>query len=476
MSESDAIAIRARGLSKTFRVHLKPSDVLRELFSRQRRSIERHALHDVSFEVRRGEVVGVLGRNGAGKSTLLKIIAGTLDRTAGELEVNGRITAILELGTGFHPDYSGRENIRLGGLCLGMTREEVERKTESIIDFSELRDVIDQPFRTYSTGMQARLTFATAISVDPDILIIDEALSVGDARFQAKCYARMAELRSQGKTILLVSHDTNAITSFCDRAIILEGGAVFAEGSARDMTAAYLRLLFGEGRRADGEFQSGNASSPTQVETSVAADAAPSVVGSGTLETRAPASGSEPAPTSGVPLSEAWEHSTLAVSEISHRRFGDGAIRVVSFGLCDERGRETRLLASGGKYRFHMRGLCVRDVDRVSCGFAIKDRRGTVLFGVTNISHGAPIDGLRAGEAVDIATDLTMWLAAGDYFMNLGFGYLANGEMCDFLEDGIQFAVHGPGGIFTTAVVNLQAEFRVTRSSQPGFTQPGAGS
>jgi ABC-type polysaccharide/polyol phosphate transport system ATPase subunit len=475
MSGSDAIAIRARGLSKTFRVHLRPSDVLRELFSRRQRSIERHALRDVSFDVCRGEVVGVLGRNGAGKSTLLKIIAGTLDRTAGELEVNGRITAILELGTGFHPDYSGRENIRLGGLCLGMSREEVERKTESIIDFSELRDVIDQPFRTYSTGMQARLTFATAISVDPDILIIDEALAVGDARFQMKCFARMTELRKQGRTILIVSHDTNAITSFCDRAIVLEGGTVFAQGTARDMAAAYLRLLFGEGRRPDGEFQSEDASSPTQVDKSVTEDAAPSVVGGAALETQVPDGGSEPAPRLDLPPSASLEHATTPENEITHRRFGDGAVRVISFGLRDERGRETRLLVSGGKYRFHMRGLCVRDVDRVSCGFAIKDRRGTVLFGVTNISHGDPIDGLRTGEVVDIATDLTMWLAAGDYFVNLGFGYLANGEMCDFLEDGIQFAVHGPGGIFTTAVVNLQADFRVTRSSQPDLVQLSAG-
>lgn len=475
MSGSDSIAIRARGLTKTFRVHLKSSDVLRELFSRERRSIERHALRDVSFDVRRGEVVGVLGRNGAGKSTLLKIIAGTLDRTAGELEVNGRITAILELGTGFHPDYSGRENIRLGGLCLGMSREEVERKTESIIDFSELREVIDQPFRTYSTGMQARLTFATAISVDPDILIIDEALSVGDARFQAKCFARMTELRKQGRTILIVSHDTNAITSFCDRAIVLEAGTVFLQGAARDMAAAYLRLLFGERRQNDGEFQVGGTSSLVQAEESAADHTSASRDAGAPLESHVTDSGRGLAQASGPSLSAGLEPTTAPQGGLAYRRFGDGAIRVISFGLRDERGAETRLLESGGKYRFHMRGLCVRDVDRVSCGFAIKDRRGTILFGVTNISYGDPIDDLRAGEVVDIATDLTMWLAAGDYFINLGFGYLANGEMCDFLEDGIQFAVHGPGRIFTTAVVNLQADFRVFRLSQAAATEFSAG-
>jgi hypothetical protein len=153
-----------------------------------------------------------------------------------------------------------------------------------------------------------------------------------------------------------------------------------------------------------------------------------------------------------------------------HMRFGDGAMRVVSYGLVEPSGRETRVLVSGSKYRFHMRGRCVRQIDRVSCGFAIKDRRGTVVFGVTNIARGEPIDTVRPGEIVDISTELTMWLAAGEYFMNLGFGYLANGEMCDFLEDGIQFTVHGPGGIFTTAVVNLEADFRINREAPVATT------
>ncbi len=484
-----AVAIRARHLAKTFNFYLKPSDVLLDLFSRGRRSMERQALSDVSFEVRRGEAVGILGRNGAGKSTLLKVIAGTLDRTAGDLEVNGRITAILELGTGFHPEYSGRENIRLGGLCLGMSRDEIDRKTDGIIDFSELRDVIDQPFRTYSTGMQARLTFATAISVDPDILIIDEALSVGDARFQMKCFARMAEFRKQGRTILLVSHDTNTITSFCDRAIVLEGGRVFAQGNARETSAIYLRLLFGEKPLA--------AQTPTVPET--AATPALEEAGVKTLAAVTPAAPvTEPAATErdfvtseaaaaeredsaqrgpsgaeSMELALAGEDSLSgtapaeapAPADARHVRFGDGAMRILSYGLTDANGRETRVLTSGERYRFHMRARCERDIDRVSCGFAIKDRRGTVLFGVTNIARGEPIDEVRHGEVVDITTDLTMWLAAGDYFMNLGYGHLANGEMCDFLEDGIQFTVHGPGGIFTTAVVNLDADFRIGRTA-----------
>ena len=204
-------------------------------------------MQDVSFELRRGEVLGLVGRNGAGKSTLLKILAGTLTPSGGKVEIAGRVSAILELGTGFHPDFSGRENIYLGGLCLGMTRAEIDGRIDEIIDFSELRDVIDQPFKTYSTGMQARLTFSTVTTADPDLLIVDEALSVGDARFQLKSFGRFEEFRRRGKSIILVSHNMNTITGFCDRAILLERGRVLLDAKPATVSTFYHRLLFGEG-------------------------------------------------------------------------------------------------------------------------------------------------------------------------------------------------------------------------------------
>ncbi len=207
-------------------------------------------MRDVSFELRRGEVLGLVGRNGAGKSTLLKILAGTLTPSGGKIEIAGRVSAILELGTGFHPDFSGRENIYLGGLCLGMTRAEIDGRIDEIIDFSELRDVIDQPFKTYSTGMQARLTFSTVTTADPDLLIVDEALSVGDARFQLKSFGRFEEFRRRGKSIILVSHNMNTITGFCDRAILLERGQVLLDAKPATVSTFYHRLLFGEGQRA----------------------------------------------------------------------------------------------------------------------------------------------------------------------------------------------------------------------------------
>ena len=428
------VAIRAERLRKVYRIYPSPLDQMIEALRGGMRHTERVALDGVDLELKRGEVVGILGRNGAGKSTLLKIIAGTLEKTAGHVEVNGRVTAILELGTGFHPDYTGRENIYMGGLCLGMSRAEIDAKIDEVIDFAELREVIGDPFKTYSTGMQARLTFATAISVDPDILIVDEALSVGDARFQMKCFSWLQRLRDKNSTILLVSHDTNTITTFCDRALILEDGKVFAEGDAKRITVLYHNLLFGRplSTNNDGGAENGESAEGAEVEV---------------------------APTD---ADEASAESSYQATV----RYGTGEAELVDWGLFDETGRRISVIETGAKCRFSMTLLCKTDIPDLSCGFAIKDRKGTVVWGVTNSSYfGAGVPG-AAGETLLITADCAMWLAESVYFVTLGAAHRESGDKIDFVEDGIQFKVTGPGGIFTTSVVNLEAIFNIDSASK----------
>lgn len=427
-------AIRARGLCKSYSVYSRPFDALIEAFTKRPRHVKRIALDNVDIELHRGEIVGILGRNGAGKSTLLKLIAGTLERSAGELEVTGRITAILELGTGFHPDYTGRENIYMGGLCLGMSRDEIDAKVDEIIDFSELRDVIDQPFKTYSTGMQARLTFSTAISVDPDILIVDEALSVGDAKFQMKCFSWIQRLRENNSTVLLVSHDTNTITTFCDRALILEQGSIYDEGNPKQISSQYLRLLFG----ASSDLTNSKVEPPTSQEDTT---------------TQMPIDGNL-----------ASTDKLLSPDQESDRRmerYGDGKATLLNYSLIDNIGSAVTTIESGSRCTLTMHLKFTQDVPDVSCGFAIKDRRGTVIFGITNISQNLPPYKATAGETIEVSADLTIWLSAGDYFINLGSGHLSDGTFNDFVEDAIHFKVVGPGGLFTTSLVNLEAAFKL---------------
>ena len=239
------IAISINHLSKVYKLYDKPVDRLKESLglTKQKKYREHYALRDVSFQVKRGETVGIIGTNGSGKSTILKIITGVLNPTQGEVQVNGRISALLELGAGFNMEYSGLENVYLNGTMIGFTREEIDKKLDDILAFADIGDFIHQPVKTYSSGMFVRLAFAVAINIEPEILIVDEALSVGDVFFQAKCYKKFEDFKKMGKTILFVSHDLGSISKYCDRVVLLDKGVKRQEGNPKEIVNLYKKVL-----------------------------------------------------------------------------------------------------------------------------------------------------------------------------------------------------------------------------------------
>jgi lipopolysaccharide transport system ATP-binding protein len=245
------IAVQANGLSKSYQIYDKPRDRLWQMLLRGRKSFYREfwALKDVSLELRKGETVGIIGRNGSGKSTLLQLICGTLRATSGSIQSNGRIAALLELGSGFNPDFTGRENVYMNGAVLGLSRAEIASRFTEITDFAGIGEFIDQPTKTYSSGMLVRLAFSVAVCVEPDILIVDEALAVGDASFQFKCLNRLEALTQKGTTLLFVSHDMSMVKRFCSRALYLRDGQVRASGSPEEMAELYLLDMRDEQRR-----------------------------------------------------------------------------------------------------------------------------------------------------------------------------------------------------------------------------------
>ncbi|MBO4338038.1 MAG: ABC transporter ATP-binding protein, partial [Lachnospiraceae bacterium] len=248
MSEDSQVAIRVTDLNKIYRLYDNPRDRLIESLglSKKVRSREHHALKDVSFSIKKGESVGIIGTNGSGKSTILKIITGVLTKTSGELYVDGRISALLELGAGFNMEYTGIQNVYLNGTMMGFTNEEIDKRLPDILEFADIGEFADQPVKTYSSGMFVRLAFAVAINIDPEILIVDEALSVGDVFFQMKCFHKFEEFQKQGKTILFVSHDLSAISKYCDRVILLNKGVKLSEGNPKDMVNMYKKVMVGQ--------------------------------------------------------------------------------------------------------------------------------------------------------------------------------------------------------------------------------------
>ncbi|MEO1135264.1 MAG: ABC transporter ATP-binding protein [Pseudomonadota bacterium] len=410
-------AVRVADLTKIFRVWRRPADMLIEAVTGRQRHAEFTALNGVSFDVQRGSIVGVLGRNGAGKSTLLRIIAGTLDATSGEVTTDGKVAAILELGTGFHPEYTGRENIFLGGLCLGLSQKEVNHKLDEIIEFSELAEFIDQPFRTYSSGMQARLTFAVATSVDPDVLIVDEALSVGDARFALKSFDRIRDFARRNKSILFVSHDINQVTTFCDEALMLERGEKLAHGEPKQVGNTYHRLLFG------GEDEAAVAP----------ADEAPA-----------------PAAPAGSP------HDSEAVGN------GVDAARITAFAILDREARRVTELETLESYTLSAEIEANDDCDEIALGVLIRTYRG-VEVAVANLppTESTPTVSLKKGDRSKAIVEFQNNLAPGHYFATLSLIDKAE-VVIETLRDALEFVVAPAPGVYSASLGNLDAKFSVS--------------
>jgi lipopolysaccharide transport system ATP-binding protein len=480
-------AIRVVSLGKVFRVWRHPSDMLKEALGGRQRHSEFEALRDVSLDVPRGSVVGIMGRNGAGKSTLLRIIAGTLDATSGSVSVAGRISAILELGTGFHPDYSGRDNVFLGGLCLGLTRAEIAARLDEIVGFAELEEFIDQPFRTYSSGMQARLTFAVATAVDADILIIDEALAVGDARFQLKSFDRVRQFSRQGKSILLVSHSINQVVSICDHAILLEKGRLLAQGAPRAVGNIYHELLFGppdtavpaQGSRAHepalvtSDVTTSSELSPLQAKAS---DADPDAVPSLPNGMQVAEGKDSAAATNSIIAAKQTDDPTICEDPPAEKpdiltlngagsrkisrehRYGDGAVRIVDFFLRKPNGPRVSTVTSLQRYEFMMHLQAITDVTRLCAGILVRTHRGIEIFGAHSpLLLNLPSIDMARGTLLQVRIPFLANLGHGTYFAS---SVVANSDSVkhDVRFDALEFTVDQTG-YHDSSLTNLDARF-----------------
>jgi lipopolysaccharide transport system ATP-binding protein len=477
-------AIRVSGLGKTYRVWRHPSDMLFEALAFRRRHTEFQALTDISFELPPGSVTGIMGRNGAGKSTLLRIVAGTLDATAGTVDVKGRIAAILELGTGFSLDYTARENIYLGGMCLGLKQSDIRRRFDEIVAFAEVGDFIDQPFRTFSSGMQARLTFAVATCVDPNILIIDEALAVGDARFQVKSFDRVREFKRRGKAILFVSHDTNQIAAICDRALLLEKGRIVADGSPQKVCNIYHEMLFGPAQAI---------LAPRDPVSTIQIDALPKMAeptkGGETGHIQDPpsleplrlsAGGREAPPDEATPkdpLSAASSHGAgepalaSALKRDVHpreHRYGDGAARIRAIAITDQNGQPVNRVQSLGIYHLVCGIKADVDVGPLVFGWLVRDKRGLDLFGWDmQTGRSEPIPRMRAGETVKVVVAFQANLGAGNYFVTVALAD-TNKHKHDVRYEALELMVEGSPEIFETSIINLAPRLLEVAQSPSG--------
>jgi len=380
------IAISAEQISKIYKLYQRPSDRLKEALTPFRKPYHREfaALHDVSLKIKKGETVGIIGRNGSGKSTLLQIITGVLKPTAGSVQVNGRISALLELGAGFNPEFTGKQNVYTNAAISGLGRKEIDAIFPKVVDFAEIGEFIRQPVKVYSSGMYVRLAFAVAINVEPEVLVIDEALAVGDTLFQAKCFDKFREFQEKGVTILFVTHALDMITSICSSAYLMEKGAIAARGDPKKVVDAYNRLL---------------------------ADDLDAVAGP--VEVQDDRSG---------PDSAAQEQRWKDAFETRHQesRYGNGKAEIVDAGIFSLSGRPEKVMMKGEYYRFRLKIRFHQAVENPIYAYTIRDVKGFDIAGTNTLYQKIKTGAAKPGDQFIVTFTQKMVLNQGGYLLSLG--------------------------------------------------------
>ncbi len=454
MPIQDNIAIQVASVSKVYPLYSSHRDRMKEALHPLRKKYHQdfYALRDVSFEVRKGETVGILGRNGSGKSTLLSIIAGVLQPSSGQVTVKGRISSLLELGTGFNPELSGLDNIFFYGMIAGFSREEMQDKLPRIIAFAEIGDFIHQPMKVYSSGMYVRLAFASAIHIDPEILIVDEALSVGDMNFQAKCMTAINRIRESGATVLFVSHDIGSIKSLCSRAVLLEQGMAQFYGPAPEAASLYVRRMREELSEEVKQF--------SRVSTGFGqtAQAAP-------VATQGEAGLSEP---SGAVATASLEFK--APDEFKQRadlfRYGNGDAKVCFVELLDEEGSPVRFAEFNQKVTLNIHFEVYAD-RVVACNFYIQDDKKNKLFGGNSRLYGVPLPTCEAGERYVASYTFRLPLQEGNFSVQILLTTPLildqSAEFLDVVEDAVVFNVRRKQGARLWSKVFVPAQFELVK-------------
>ena len=376
MQEKKKLAIEVDNVQKIYKLYDKPSDRMKEAFGfgKKKKHKLHYALKGVDMKIYQGETVGIIGTNGSGKSTILKIITGVLNPTSGRVLVNGRISALLELGAGFNMEYNGIENVYLNGTMMGFSEKEIEAKLPEILSFADIGDYVYQPVKTYSSGMFVRLAFAVAINIEPEILIVDEALSVGDVFFQAKCYHKFEEFKKMGKTIVFVSHDLSSISKYCDRVYLLNQGNILGEGSPKAMIDTYKRVLVGQ---YDGQESVGEETASLLDDEDLQRAAAQKADEKGTDASQA--------------SMEAKGQNPNALE------YGTKQAQIEEFYITDDRGVPTNAILKGSMFTIHMR---VRFMDHIPApifAFSVKNVIGVEITGTNTMIEKAFLDSVEPG-------------------------------------------------------------------------------